>query len=153
MAKEKAEKSQSLEKTLWAAADKLIGAVMPHDYMKMVLGLIFLKYVSDRFDAKYKQLVAEGDGFEEEKDAYAEDNVFWIPETARWNSIKKFVKDEKIGSVLDQALIDIEKENDELRGILPKVYSKGDVDKRRLGELVDLFSNNLIFSAANILFD
>lgn len=143
MAKEKVEKSQSLEKTLWAAADKLIGAVMPHDYMKMVLGLIFLKYVSDRFDAKYKQLVAEGDGFEEEKDAYAEDNVFWIPETARWGYIKKFVKDEKIGTILDQALIDIEKENDELRGILPKVYSKGDVDKRRLGELVDLFSNNL----------
>lgn len=143
MAKEKVEKPQSLEKTLWAAADKLIGAVMPHDYMKMVLGLIFLKYVSDRFDAKYKQLVAEGDGFEEEKDAYAEDNVFWIPETARWGYIKKFVKDEKIGTILDQALIDIEKENDELRGILPKVYSKGDVDKRRLGELVDLFSNNL----------
>lgn len=143
MAKEKVEKPQSLEKTLWAAADKLIGAVMPHDYMKMVLGLIFLKYVSDRFDAKYKQLVAEGDGFEEEKDAYAEDNVFWIPETARWGYIKQFVKDEKIGTILDQALIDIEKENDELRGILPKVYSKGDVDKRRLGELVDLFSNNL----------
>ena len=143
MAKEKVEKPQSLEKTLWAAADKLIGAVMPHDYMKMVLGLIFLKYVSDRFDAKYTQLVAEGDGFEEEKDAYAEDNVFWIPETARWNYIKKFVKDESIGTILDQALIDIEKENEELKGILPKVYSKGDVDKRRLGELVDLFSNNL----------
>ena len=64
MAKEKIEKPQSLEKTLWAAADKLIGAVMPHDYMKMVLGLIFLKYVSDRFEAKYAQLVADGDGFE-----------------------------------------------------------------------------------------
>jgi len=92
MAKEKTEKSQSLEKTLWAAADKLIGAVMPHDYMKMVLGLIFLKYVSDRFEAKYNQLVAEGDGFEEEKDAYAEDNVFWIPEKCRWNYIKQYVK-------------------------------------------------------------
>ncbi len=143
MAKEKTEKSQSLEKTLWAAADKLIGAVMPHDYMKMVLGLIFLKYVSDRFEAKYNQLVAEGDGFEEEKDAYAEDNVFWIPEKCRWNYIKQYVKSEYIGTILDQALIDIEKENDELQGILPKVYSKGDVDKRRLGELVDLFSNNL----------
>lgn len=143
MAKEKVEKTQSLEKTLWAAADKLIGAVMPHDYMKMVLGLIFLKYVSDRFDAKYKQLVEDGDGFEEEKDAYAEDNVFWIPEKCRWSYIKQYVKSEYIGTILDQALIDIEKENDELRGILPKVYSKGDVDKRRLGELVDLFSNNL----------
>lgn len=143
MAKNTIEKPQSLEKTLWAAADKLIGAVMPHDYMKMVLGLIFLKYVSDRFDAKYQQLVAEGDGFEEERDAYAEDNVFWIPETGRWSYIKKFAKTESIGVILDQALIDIEKENEELRGILPKVYSKGDVDKRRLGELVDLFSNNL----------
>lgn len=143
MAKEKIEKPQSLEKTLWAAADKLIGAVMPHDYMKMVLGLIFLKYVSDRFEAKYAQLVAEGEGFEEEKDAYAEENVFWIPEKCRWEYIKKHVKSEYIGTILDQALVDIEKENDELRGILPKVYSKGDVDKRRLGELVDLFSNNL----------
>ena len=143
MAKEKVEKTQSLEKVLWDAANKLIGAVMPHDYMKMVLGLIFLKYVSDRFEAKYNQLVAEGDGFEEERDAYAEDNVFWIPEKCRWSYIKQYVKDEQIGTILDQALIDIEKENDELKGILPKVYSKGDVDKRRLGELVDLFSNNL----------
>ena len=119
MAKEKVEKVQSLEKTLWAAADKLIGAVMPHDYMKMVLGLIFLKYVSDRFDAKYNQLVAEGDGFEEEKDAYAEDNVFWIPEKCRWSYIKQYVKDEQIGTILDQALIDIEKEKEELKGILP----------------------------------
>ena len=143
MAKEKVEKTQSLEKVLWDAANKLIGAVMPYDYMKMVLGLIFLKYVSDRFEAKYNQLVAEGDGFEEERDAYAEDNVFWIPEKCRWSYIKQYVKDEQIGTILDQALIDIEKENDELKGILPKVYSKGDVDKRRLGELVDLFSNNL----------
>lgn len=143
MAKEKVEKTQSLEKVLWDAANKLIGAVMPHDYMKMVLGLIFLKYVSDRFEAKYNQLVADGDGFEEERDAYAEDNVFWIPEKCRWSYIKQYVKDEQIGTILDQALIDIEKENDELKGILPKVYSKGDVDKRRLGELVDLFSNNL----------
>ena len=67
MAKEKVEKKQSLEKTLWAAADKLIGSAMPQDYIKIVLGLIFLKYVSDRFDAKYKQLVEDGDGFEEEK--------------------------------------------------------------------------------------
>ena len=66
MAKEKNEKPQSLEKTLWAAADKLIVAVMPHDYMKMVLGLIFLKYVSDRFEAKHNQLVADGEGFEED---------------------------------------------------------------------------------------
>ncbi|MEG1662852.1 MAG: class I SAM-dependent DNA methyltransferase, partial [Clostridia bacterium] len=116
---------------------------MPHDYMKMVLGLIFLKYVSDRFELKHAQLVAEGDGFEEEKDAYAEDNVFWIPAQCRWDYIKRYVKDEYIGTILDQALIDIEKENEELRGILPKVYSKGDIDKRRLGELVDLFSNNL----------
>ena len=142
-AKAKVEKKQSLEQTLWAAADKLVGSVMPQDYIKIVLGLIFLKYVSDRFETKYNQLVAEGDGFEEEKDAYAEDNVFWIPEKCRWSYIKQFVKDESIGTILDQALIDIEKENDELRGILPKVYSKGDIDKRTLGELVDLFSNNL----------
>ena len=151
MAKNTIEKPQTLEKTLWAAADKLVGSVMPKDYIKIVLGLIFLKYVSDRFETKHNQLVAEGDGFEEEKDAYAEDNVFWIPEKCRWSYIKQFVKDERIGTILDQALIDIEKENDELRGILPKVYSKGDIDKRTLGELVDLFSNNL--STENITGD
>ena len=146
MAKEKKakiEKPQPLEKTLWAAAGKLIGAVMPQDYIKITLGLIFLKYVSDRFETKRAQLIADGEGFENDKDAYAEDNVFWIPENSRWEYIKKYVKDEQIGTILDQALIDIEKENSELKGILPKVYSKGDVDKRTLGELFDLFSNNL----------
>ncbi len=143
MAKETKEKNQTLEKTLWAAACKLIGSVMPMDYIKIVLGLILLKYVSDRFEAKYTQLIENKEGFEEDRDAYAEENIFWIPEKSRWTYIKQYTKSESLGTILDQALIDIEKENDELKGILPKIYSKGDIDKRCLGELVDLFSNSL----------
>lgn len=134
---------QSLEATLWEAACKLIGMVMPNNYMNICLGLIFLKYVSDRYEKKYQQLVEEGEGFEEERDAYAEENVFWVPDISRWGYISKYSKSEEIGKVLDEALLEIEKDNPELKGILPKVYSKGDIDKRRLGELVDLFTNKL----------
>lgn len=84
MAKEqKVKVERTLEETLWDAACKLIGAVMPNNYMNICLGLIFLKYVSDRYENKYLQLVAEKDGFENERDAYAEDNVFWVPEKSR----------------------------------------------------------------------
>ena len=144
MANEKKEKAVvTLEKTLWDAACKLIGAVMPNNYMNICLGLIFLKYVSDRYEHKYEQLVAEGEGFEDERDAYSEENVFWVPEKSRWSYISKLSKTEEIGKILDEALLEIEKDNPELKGILPKVYSRGDVDKRRLGELVDLFTNQL----------
>jgi len=143
MANAKTDKDIKLEKTLWDAACKLIGAVMPNNYMNICLGLIFLKYVSDRYETKYAQLVKEGEGYENERDAYASENVFWVPEKSRWGFISKNSKSEKIGQILDEALLEIEKDNLELKGILPKVYSRGDVDKRRLGELVDLFTNQL----------
>lgn len=131
------------EKVLWASADKLRGSISASDYMHIVLGLIFLKYISDRFEEKYKQLLAEGEGFENDKDEYLSEHIFWVPEKARWNYVSTFSKQEEIGQVLDKAFLEIEKENDELKGILPKIYSSSVVDKRRLGELIDLFTNQL----------
>lgn len=131
------------EKLLWASADKLRGSIGASDYMHVVLGLIFLKYISDRFEDKYQHLVEEGEGFENDKDEYTSEHIFWVPEKARWNYIATFSKQEELGQILDEAFIEIEKENDELKGILPKIYSSSSVDKRRLGELIDLFSNQL----------
>jgi len=131
------------EKVLWASADKLRGSIGASDYMHIVLGLIFLKYVSDRFEEKYQELVSDGDGFENDKDEYTSEHIFWVPDKARWNYVSTFSKQEIIGQKLDEAFIEIEKENDELKGILPKIYSSSTVDKRRLGELIDLFTNQL----------
>jgi type I restriction enzyme M protein len=136
-------KETKLETVLWDAACKLIGAVLPHDYMNVCLGLIFLKYISDRYEAKYKELKGEGNGEENDRDAFAADNVFYVPERARWGFISKYSKQADIGQILDNALIEIEKDNPELKSILPKIYSKGEIDKRRLGELVDIFTNQL----------
>ena len=131
------------EKLLWAAADKLRGSIGASDYMHIVLGLIFLKYLSDRFEEKYNELLKEGEGFEEDKDSYTSDYIFWVPENARWDYIASFSKVEEIGQKLDEAFLALEKENEGLKDILPKIYSSASVDKRRLGELIDLFSNEL----------
>lgn len=131
------------EKVLWASADKLRGSIGASDYMHIVLGLIFLKYISDRFEEKYNDLLEEGEGFENDKDEYTSEHIFWVPEHSRWNYVSTFSKQESIGQKLDEAFIEIEKENEELKGILPKIYSSSTVDKRRLGELIDLFTNQL----------
>lgn len=131
------------EKVLWASADKLRGSIGASDYMHIVLGLIFLKYISDRFEEKYNELLKEGEGFENDKDEYTSEHIFWVPEHSRWNYVSTFSKQESIGQKLDEAFIEIEKENEELKGILPKIYSSSTVDKRRLGELIDLFTNQL----------
>ena len=100
------------EKVLWASADKLRGSIGASDYMHIVLGLIFLKYVSDRFEEKYQELVSDGDGFENDKDEYTSEHIFWVPDKARWNYVSTFSKQEIIGQKLDEAFIEIEKEND-----------------------------------------
>ena len=106
-----------------------------------MLGLIFLKYISDRFEAKYKELVAEGDGFEEDKDEYTAENIFFVPENARWSVIAAAAHTPEIGTVIDEAMRSIEKENKRLKDILPKNFARPELDKRRLGEVVDLFTN------------
>ena len=128
------------EDQLWLAADKLRGHMDAAVYKHTVLGLVFLKYVSDAFMDRYNELLAEGDGFEEERDAYAEKNVFWVPKSARWENIKNNAKKSDIGKVIDDAMVDIEKENKSLKGVLQKDYARPDLDKRMLGELVDLIS-------------
>jgi type I restriction enzyme M protein len=132
-----------LEKRLWEMADKLRGNIESSEYKHIVLGLIFLKYISDAFEEKYTELVADGDGFEEDMDAYIEDNVFFVPAESRWEYIKTEAKKPTIGQVIDDAMIAIEKNNATLKGVLPKNYARPAIDKTKLGELVDLFSFNL----------
>jgi type I restriction enzyme M protein len=145
MAKEKIQKNTKLETVLWDAACKLIGTVLPHDYMNVCLGLIFLKYVSDRYEARRKELLERPEEYDDpdDPDAYREENVFLVPECAKWSYISDNSKQTNIGQLLDTALLEIENSNPELKNILPKIYSKNEIDKRRLGELVDIFTNQL----------
>ena len=132
---------QEIEKTLWAAADKMIGGLSVTNYKFVVLGLIFLKYISDTFEEKYNDLVKEGYGLEEDRDAYMEDNIFFVPEKSRWSYIVKHSKDYNIGEILDNALDLIEKENPSLKGVLFKIYNSPDFRNVNLGEIIDLFTN------------
>jgi len=132
---------KELEKMLWAAADKMIGGLSVTNYKFVVLGLVFLKYISDSFDEKYNQLVNEGLGLEEERDAYVEDNIFYVPEKARWQYLVDHSKDYNIGEILDVALDLIEKENISLKGVLFKVYNSPEMRNVNLGEIIDLFTN------------
>lgn len=132
-----------IENQLWEMADKLRGNIAPDAYKDVVLGLIFLKYISDSFEEKYNQLVLEGENFEEDEDAYLADNVFFVPKEARWSYIRNNAKQPTIGQIIDDAMILIEKENKILKGVLPKTYARPELDKTKLGELVDLFSFNL----------
>lgn len=133
------------EKELWAVADKLraSGSISAADYRKVVIGLIFLKYVSDTFEWKYDELVAEGEGFEEEKDAYTMENIFFVPKDARWSYISSKAHTPEIGQVIDDAMRAIEKENKSFKGVLPMNYANSDLDKQTLGEVVDMFTNNI----------
>ena len=129
------------EKQIWDAACVLRGNMDASEYKNVILGLIFLKYISDSFEAQYKKLKNAGEGFEEDRDAYVEDNVFWVPQGARWGDIAKAARTPEIGTVIDKAMISIENENIKLKGILPKNFARPELDKIKLGEVVDLFTN------------
>lgn len=129
------------EKELWAAADKLRGNMDASEYKSVVLGLIFLKYISDSFEDRYRVLLKEGEGFEEDRDEYIGYNIFYVPKNARWEFIQKSAHEPEIGNIIDEAMIAIERENSRLKGILPKNYGRPELDQRRLGEIVDLFTN------------
>ena len=131
---------QNIEATLWQAADKLRGSVNSSDYKYVVLGLIFLKYVSDAFDLQ-KEKAIEQSFNPEDRDFYLADNIFWVPQEARWGFLSENAKQPTIGSLIDNAMDAIERDNPSLKGVLPKDYARESLDKRRLGELVDLFSN------------
>ena len=141
MANEKTTASIGFEKQIWEAACVLRGNMDASEYKSVVLGLIFLKYISDRFDEKYEQLKAEGDGFEEDIDEYTSEGIFFVPQGARWRDIAAKAHTPEIGVVIDDAMRSIEKENKRLKDILPKNFARPELDKRRLGDVVDLFTN------------
>lgn len=139
--------SLGFEETLWAAADKLRSNLDAAEYKHVVLGLIFLKYISDAFTARYQQLALElGDIPDpaqrhlilEDRDEYTAENVFWVPPEARWEKLQAAAKRPEIGRLIDEAMTAIERENLRLKGVLPKNYARPDLDKTRLGELIDL---------------
>lgn len=129
------------EKELWDAACVLWGHIPATEYRKVIVGLIFLRYISNAFEKKYIQLVEEGDGFEDDPDAYIEDNIFFVPECARWKVISGAAHTPEIGKVIDDAMRAVEQENTDLKNVLPKNFGSPDLDKRVLGEVVDLFTN------------
>ncbi len=131
------------EKQIWDAACVLWGHIPAAEYRKVIIGLIFLRYISATFEKRYNELVAEGDGFENDKDAYTMENIFYVPESARWSTIAAAAHTPEIGKVIDEAMRAIEAENKSLKNVLPKNYASPDLDKRVLGEVVDLFTNNI----------
>ncbi len=149
MTKKKEVQEESLEKQLWKSADKLRKNIDAAEYKHVVLGLIFLKYISDAFDELYAKLKAgEGDSSSEwagadpeDKDEYKAENVFFVPQDARWTHLQAHAKQPTIGKTVDEAMDAIEKENTSLKGVLPKVYARQNLDPTSLGELIDLISN------------
>ena len=128
------------ENQLWTAADTLRGHMDASEYKHVVLGLIFLKYISDAFQAKYEQLEAakETDYTDpEDRDEYLADNIFWVPKEARWEKLQAGATQPTIGRLVDDAMVAIEKENPKLKGVLPKDYARPSLDKYRLGELIN----------------
>ncbi|MGW3630984.1 class I SAM-dependent DNA methyltransferase [Streptomyces sp. NPDC005122] len=143
--------AKEIQAILWKAADKLRGSIDAAQYKEFVLGLIFLKYVSDAFDERRSELAAEladdgitedrMDDFLEDRDEYTGAHVFWVPETARWTWIATHAKSQGVGKLLDDAMDAVMRENASLTGVLPKIFNRDNVDQKRLGELVDLISD------------
>ncbi|KPL82165.1 N-6 DNA methylase [Thermanaerothrix daxensis] len=131
------------ERNLWAAADALRGSMDAAEYKHVVLGLIFLKYISDAFEEYRAQLEAErAEGADpEDPDEYRAQNIFWVPPEARWSAIQAMARQPGIGQVIDEAMTAIERDNPALKGVLPKEYARPALDKQRLGQLVDLITN------------
>lgn len=157
MAKSASKKSaptRTLEQTLWDAADKMRGNLEAGEYKHVVLGLVFLKYISDAFgerrawletatadpanDDYYVKNAARRDEIVEDRNEYAADNVFWVPTEARWGYLQDRAKQPEIGVLIDHAMDLVEADNPQLKGVLPKSFARAEIDKRLLGELVDL---------------
>lgn len=126
------------EQKLWATADKMRGHMDAAEYKHVALGLIFLKYISDAFEERRQVLLQDKYADPEERDEYTAENVFWVPKQARWDFLQKNAKQVNIGKVVDDAMVAIEKDNPQLKGVLPKDYARPALDKQRLGELIDL---------------
>ena len=133
--------NESFEKKLFKAADKLRKNIDAAEYKYVVLGLVFIKYISESFNELHEKLEADEYSDPEDRDEYLAENVFFVPEKARWANIHNSAKLPSIGETIDEAMEEIEKENKELKNVLPKVYGKANLDKTSLGQLVDLISN------------
>jgi len=143
---EKTNANIGFEKQIWDAACVLWGHIPAAEYRKVIIGLIFLRYISAAFEAQYKKLVADGDGFEDDPDAYLMDNIFFVPKEARWETIAAAAHTPEIGTVIDNAMRAIEANNKSLKNVLPKNYASPDLDKKVLGDVVDIFTNNIDMS-------
>ncbi len=132
--------SLGFEADLFKAADKLRGNMEPSDYKHVALGLIFLKHISDNFEAKHAELLADYPEGAEDPDEYAAENVFWVPKEARWSHLQANAKQSGIGKLIDNAMLAIEKVNSSLKGVLPKEYARPALNAIMLGELIDLIS-------------
>jgi type I restriction enzyme M protein len=154
--KTQSKQTKTLEQRLWDAADALRGNQEPSEYKHVVLGLVFLKYISDRFETRYQEIAAElsdpksddyipnearRERFLEDRDEYTKNNIFWVPAEARWGFIQDRAKLAEIGQVIDSAMDLLEKENKSIKGVLPRNYGREGLDKGRLGQLVDLIGS------------
>ncbi len=152
------------EQTLWQAADKMRGHMDPSEYKHVALGLIFLKYISDAFEERRREIEHEAETPEsewyvkepsvryevlEDRDMYRMKNVSWVPKTARWDYLQERAKQPEIGKLIDDAMTAIERENSSLKGVLPKDYARPALDKTRLGELIDLIGTIGLGDAEN----
>ncbi len=158
MAKTRSKKNDSaanlgFEAKLWLAADKLRNNMDAAEYKHVVLGLIFIKYISDAFEEmRTKLLAGEGDyagSDPEDADEYRAENVFWVPKEARWSHLQANAKQPTVGKVVDDAMVALERDNPRLKGVLPKDYARPGLDKHRLGELIDLVGTIGLGDAAN----
>ena len=145
MSKTKILTQQPLKKCLWESADKLRKNIDAAEYKHVVLGLIYLRYISDKFEKLHKKLKAgEGEyagGDPEDKDEYTSENVFFVPPAARWSFLQANAKQPNIGKTVDKSMDTIERENKSLKGVLPKVYARANLDPTSLGGLIDLIGN------------
>jgi type I restriction enzyme M protein len=149
MAQKVAKKKQSkngnganigFEAELFLAADKLRGNLEPSEYKHVALGLVFLKYISDAFEARRLSLEADDPRSAEDRDEYKADNIFWVPKNARWSHLQNNARQSNIGKLVDEAMLALESENTSLKGVLPKDYGRPALNSIMIGELIDLFS-------------
>ena len=130
------------EADLWAMADALRGSMDAAEYKHVVLGLIFLKYISDAFEERHAAVLAEwGEEAAEDRDEYIAENIFWVPPEARWAGLKAKARQAAVGWIVDDAMAAIERDNPALRDVLPQDYARPALDKQRLGQLIDLIGN------------
>ncbi len=130
------------EAELWAMADTLRGSMDAAEYKHVVIGLIFLKYISDAFEERHAAVLAMwGEDAAEDRDEYIAENIFWVPQEARWAHLKAQARQPTVGQTVDRAMIAIERDNPALKDVLPKDYARPALDKQRLGQLIDMIGN------------